>query len=227
MTLLINFKDAVNASVLDPEATVAVFYCDGPFENYAAVRARCPKAKLYAITTLGATGHGIFACDSETGDLSIPRTMQWNAEQVSLGVELIVDYANRNRWLALGLLAAVEAFEKSAGVVIEKWDADFDGSAVLLPWESAKQYATGDVDLDIARATFFEGVTPFTPARGKAEFHGSYDADTGRWEIHGLPGIGFHHGSSKRRACAAIGIEEANGGWLVHSLPYNSPPLGD
>src|ERR1700733_2688650 len=135
MPLLINFKDAVNASILDQTASHAVFYMDGDFENEAAVRAQCPHAKLYAITVRGATGHGIFACDSETGDLDIPQTEAWTAAQVALNVSPIVDYANQDRWLNLGLLAALAHY----GERIERWDADYDGSAVIPSWASAKQ----------------------------------------------------------------------------------------
>ena len=151
MSLLINFKDAVNASVLDPNATVAVFYCDGLFENEAAVRARCPHARLYAITTQGATGKGIFACDSETGDLTIAETVAWVGEQVRLGASPIVVYADADRWLNLGLLSDLAHY----GNRIERWDANYDGSPNIPKWASAKQYATGSVDLDVARADFF------------------------------------------------------------------------
>jgi len=84
MTLLISFKDAVNASVLDPAATSAVYYCDGTYENEADVHAHCPHAKLYAITTRGATGPNVFACDSETYDLTIEQTEAWVAAQIRL-----------------------------------------------------------------------------------------------------------------------------------------------
>lgn len=156
MALLISFKDAVNAAVLDPAATVAVFYCDGRYENRASVAARCPHAKLYAITVRGATGPGIFACDSETGDLTIAQTVDWVAEQTRLAVYPIVAYADEDRWVNLGLLAALAKY----GDRIERWDADYDGSPVLPSWASAKQFMSTDVDLDSARADFFTGATP-------------------------------------------------------------------
>ena len=219
--LLINFKDAVNASVLDPGATHAVFYCDGAFENEAAVRARCPHAKLYAITTQGRTGHGIFACDSETGDLTIAQTEAWTAEQVRLGVSPVVVYANQDRWLNLGLLNALAHY----GNRIERWDADFDGVAAVPSWASAKQYATGSVDLDVAVADFFGDAPPVPPPNtphGTAHFSGTRDLVTGEWTIHGTPGL--CHFADKEWASAEI--QSNNGEWRIKPMPFNAPPLG-
>jgi hypothetical protein len=159
MTKLIDFRDAVNAAVLDPAATDAVYYLDGRYANRAAVAARCPHARLHAITVRGATGKHIFACDSENGDLTIPETEAWVAEQVRLDVNPIVVYADEDRWINLGLLDALAHY----GGRIERWDADYDGSPTIPPWASAKQYATGDVDLDAARAAFFTGPPPPPP----------------------------------------------------------------
>lgn len=231
MSLLINFKDAVNAAVLDPNATHAVFYMDGDFENEGAVRERCPHAKLYAITTRGATGHGIFALDSENGDIDtgargvFPKTEAWVAEQVRLDVAPIAVYANQDRWLNLGLLARLEHY----GDRIERWDADFDGNPTVPSWASAKQYLSGSVDLNVALANFFGDAQPKPPtvhwwsaeiqisvpvgSRGTAHFAGSIDLAKGDWKAHGTPGI--VHWSGK-----------GGGDWRVKSMPLNAPPLG-
>jgi hypothetical protein len=159
MALLINFKDAVDASVLDPAATAAVYYYDGPYANRTAAAERCPHAKLYGITVRGATGPQVFACDSETGDLTIAETIAWVGQQVVRDVWPIVVYANQDRWLNLGLLDALAHY----GDRIERWDADYDGSTAIPSWASAKQYATGSVDLDVARASFFTRPPPPDP----------------------------------------------------------------
>jgi hypothetical protein len=166
MTKLIDFKDAVNAGVLDPGATNAVYYMDGRYANRAAVAARCPHAILHAITVRGATGPHVFACDSEAGDLTIQETEAWVAEQIRLNVDPIVVYADEDRWINLGLLDALAHY----GTRIERWDADYDGSPTIPPWASAKQYATGDVDLDAARAAFFAGPPP-PPAPDPMHYH--------------------------------------------------------
>lgn len=226
MPLLINFKDAVNASVLDPNALDAVFYMDGDFENEIAVRRQCPHARLFAITTRGATGHGIFACDSETGDLTVAETEAWVVEQVRLDVKLIVVYANQDRWLNQGLLAALAKY----GDRIERWDADFDGNPTIPSWASAKQYATGNVDLDSARASFFSGVTPVDLPHGTAHFAGTYNLATGKWTIHGMPGLDVHFAGPKWQASAEIQLQigEPEGGhWRAQGIALNSKPLGD
>jgi len=72
------------------------------------------------------------------------------------GVSPIVVYANQDRWLNLGLLTALAKY----GDRIKRWDADYDGSSEIPSWADAKQYATGNVDLDAARADFFTGAPP-------------------------------------------------------------------
>jgi hypothetical protein len=159
MALLINFKDAVNANALDPKALDAVYYMDGAFQNEAAVHARCPLAALYAITVRGATGKGVFALDSENGDIdtgargNFPQTEAWVAAQMRLNVSPIVVYANQDRWLNLGLLRMLARY----GNRIERWDADYDGVAAVPSWASAKQYMDGTADRNVALADFFTG----------------------------------------------------------------------
>lgn len=231
MGVLISFEDAVNASVLDPNATHAVFYMDGNYANRDAVAARCPHARLYAITVRGATGHGIFALDSENGDVDtgargvFPETEAWVAEQVRLGVSPIVVYANADRWLNLGLLARLEHY----GNRIERWDANFDGSTAIPSWASAKQYASSNVDLNVAVANFFGDAPPVPPAvrqasvevqvsvpegsRGKLNVLLTLDAGAGVWTHHAVPGSPHWSGPG-------------GGVWRTKSLPWNAQPLG-
>lgn len=159
MTLapLIDFQDAVTAANLDPNQKHAVFYADGPFANRTAVAAHCPQAKLYGITTWGQTGQGIFACDSETLDLTVPQTIAWVAEQVRLGVKLICVYANLNRWINEGLLAALAKYKGR----IRRWVAHYTNVRQIEPWADAEQYANpGPIDRNVALANFFGDATP-------------------------------------------------------------------
>lgn len=166
MPQLINFEDAVTAANLDPNQAYAVYYEDGAYANRDAVAARCPHAKLFAITVHGATGPGIFCLDSENGDMDtgardvFPQTEAWVAEQVRLNVSPIVVYANEDRWLNLGLLGRLAHY----GNRIERWDANFDGNATLPSWADAKQYLSGGVDRNVALAGFFGNATPAPPA---------------------------------------------------------------
>jgi len=157
MPALIDFQDAVTATNLDPNQTHAVYYADGRFANRQAVAAQCPKAKLFGITVSGLTGQGIFACDSETGDMDVPSTVAWVAEQVSLGVELICVYANLDRWVNGGLLAALAKY----GSRIKRWVAHYDNVRTIEPWADAEQYADpGPIDRNVALANFFGDVKP-------------------------------------------------------------------
>jgi hypothetical protein len=165
MSQLINFQDAVTGANLDPTQTHAVYYGDGPFANKAAVAKQCPHAKLFAITvTGGLTGVGVFAIDSEAGDVPVDHTLAWLETQIKLGVHKvhpICAYANENRWLNEGLLVGVQALERKYGVEIEKWDAHYDGIATLPSWASAKQYANpGPIDRNVALANFFGDAKP-------------------------------------------------------------------
>lgn len=158
---LISFDDAVTASNLNSNQKVAVFYADGHYANRLAVARQCPNAKLYGITVWGQTGPGIFACDSETGDMDVPQTLAWVEEQIHLGVKLICVYANLSRFLNEGLLADIVALERKYGIKVRKWLAHYTGNPVLeYPWVDAEQYADpGPVDHNLALATFF-GDTP-------------------------------------------------------------------
>lgn len=158
---LISFQDAVTAANLDPNQTHAVYYTDGRYANRSAVAARCPNAKLYGITVFGETGVGIFACDSEIGDLDVPQTIAWVNEQIKLGVKLICVYANESRWLNEGLLSQIQAIEKAYGIDIKKWVAHYDNLASIPSWADAKQYADpGPVDRNVALASFFGDAAP-------------------------------------------------------------------
>lgn len=219
MTLLINFKDAVNASVLNPAATEAVYYIDGRYQNEVAVRRQCPHATLHAITVTGETGTHIFACDSETGDLPIPKTVAWVAEQVKLDAYPIVVYANQDRWLNLGLLKELAHY----GDRIERWDADYDGSAVVPAWASAHQYLSGNVDLDVARANFFapRPAPKPKPATGTVRVELSHELGGG-WEHHQLPGTHVHWGEKDQVDWVKVGICKGGphaGEWQTIPLP--------
>lgn len=226
---LINFQDAVTASNLDPNAKYAVYYVDGRFANYSAVRARCPHAKLFGITTTGRTGPGVFAADSETGDLTVAQTLQWVGVQVRLRVDPIAVYANANRWLNEGLLSGLAHY----GHRIKRWDANWNGDPGSRPaWADADQYAApGPVDLNVALQSFFEPSQPAPPppvswwsaevqmsvpagSSGVAHFHGSVDLATGKWTAGGSPGVMHWTGPG-------------GGQWRIKGIPLNSPPLGD
>ena len=223
--LLISFKDACDASVLDPNATVGVFYCDGHYANEAAVRARCPHARLYAITVFGQTGKDVFACDCETGDLTVAQAETWVVEQLRLGVSPVCVYACRDRWLNQGLLAGLAKYDDQ----IRRWDADYDGVAAVPTWADAEQYADGTADLDVARSDFFAAATPApapvhwwsaelqvsVPAgsTGTLHFHGSVNLEDGGWTAAGLPGVPHWLGPG-------------GGHWRIRGLQLDAPPLG-
>lgn len=153
---LIEFQDAVGASVLNPDALYAIYYADGSWPNETAVRAQCPHAKLFGVTVRGLTGPSIFACDCETGDLTPAEAVAWVSRQVDLGVKTICVYANLDTWLNQGLKAALDHY----GARIKRWVADFNGVDAIQPWADAEQYSSTDIDLDVARATFFGDPVP-------------------------------------------------------------------
>lgn len=146
------FDDAVTAGNL-PGQKYSVYYEDGRYANYAAVRAKeGPNAKLYGITVRGATGHDIAICDCETGDLTIPETEAWVATQVHLGVALIIVYANEDTWERLGLKAALAKY----GDRIKRWIAHYGVSPVVPAGYDALQFADpGPVDHNVALPSFF------------------------------------------------------------------------
>lgn len=209
---LISFEDAVTASNLNPDQLYAVFYCDGIYANEAAVRARCPRAKLFAITVFGKTGNGIFACDCETGDLTVAQAIAWVEEQIKLGVELICVYADLDRWENQGLKVALAHY----GSRIKRWVADYDDSAVIPGGYDAKQYEggiTSGVDQDVALATFFEGVTPV--------HHPVVIAPT--FNIHPPKPVRKKIVAAVKKVVAAV---NRRGRWAIAQLKHRGAPLG-
>lgn len=231
-TPLISFEDAVTASNLDPRQTHAVFYADGAYANRAAVAKACPHAKLYGITVRGQTGTGIFAADSETGDLTVPQTIAWVETQIHLGVKLICVYANESRFLSEGLLSRLEALEKQHGVKVRKWLAHYTGNPTLeFPWVDAEQYADpGPVDRNVALADFFGDAAPVPPKpHGKLKATLELDLATMQWD---LTPVGSATGVQWRdEKFAAVEVQVGTGGkiagkWRKAPLPWNARPLG-
>lgn len=211
---LISFDDAVTAANLNPKQKYAVFYIDGRFANRAAVAARCPQAKLFGITVRGLTGHGVFACDCEAGDLTVQGAVRWAEEQIQLHVALICVYASLDTWENQGLLTGIEALEKKYGVKIRKWVADFNNIAKIPSWADADQYADpGPVDHDIALATFF-GDLPKPPDsnHGKARALLTVDLASGKATVHGVPGLLVHFGGPAKELDVHLKLAVGKGG---------------
>lgn len=226
MAPLIDFQDAVTAANLDANQDFAVFYTDGRFANRAAVRARCPHAKLFGITTTGQTGVGIFACDSEEGDLPVDKTETWVEEQIHLEVDPIAVYANEDRWLNQGLLARLAKYAHR----IKRWDANANNIREIRPWADAEQWAfLGRIDRDVALATFFQRSKPHVIVRWesaeiqvaipegskgtvRAAIH--HDLVAGTWGVHGTPGENVRFSGP------------GGGQWRTRGIPVDSKPLG-
>lgn len=201
----LSFDDAVTAGYLPSNEEFGVYYCDGLYANYNAVRRRLPHATLFAITVRGRTGKGVFACDCELGDLTPAEAEAWVAEQIKLGVELICVYASADTWANKGLWVALEKY----GTRIKRWCADYNGvKSTTVVYEGktyqfdAHQYNSDPrLDYDVATGTFFKNppkakvVKPPKPKvnTGSMKFTGAvnFNADgTAQLEIHKLAGYG-------------------------------------
>ena len=218
---LIDFQDAVTASNLNPNDKYGVYYLDGHFANYRAVRARMPRAKLYGITVFGAVGPGVFAADSELGDMPVPLTLAWTEKQIHLGVKLICNYANLNRWLNEGLLKGVLALERKYNVKTKKWVANYNNLRSIPSWADADQYADpGPIDRDVALANFFEATGPVVKPKppvahnsGIARFEGTVDLATEKVKtIHGLPGTNVHLDGPPKNIDVHVRLRAGKGG---------------
>lgn len=222
MTGLISFEDAVTAANLNPNDKYGVYYVDGRFANHWAVRARQPHAKLYGITVFGAVGAGVFACDCENGDLTVPQALAWTLKQIELKVSLICVYASLDTWLNQGLLRGVQALEKKYKIHIKKWVAHYNNIPQIPNWADADQYADpGPIDRDIALANFFEPQAPVTPPKansGHAIFEGTVDLKTGKvLSVRGLPGIGVHFDGPEKWIDVHVQVKVGKGGgqWRI------------
>lgn len=211
-TPLINFEDAVTASNLNPAQRFAVYYADGHYANQKAVRARCPHAALYAITVLGLTGKGIFACDCEEGDMTVAQTVAWVGKQIALNVELVCVYANLDRWTNQGLLTALSHH----GSRIKRWVADYTNVPAIPAWADAEQFATGSVDKDVALANFFKAATPVKPVpkppapkanTGTVRFTGSLNLANETYTIHKLLSTGKRQVGQTYKATVEVDVK--------------------
>jgi hypothetical protein len=210
------FEDAVTAGNLDPKQKNAVYYADGMFANRVPVADHCRDAKLYAITVRGLTGHLVFACDCEKGDLTPAQAEAWVAEQVRLNVELICVYANLSTWQS-GLQAVLAKY----GHRIKRWVAHYDGVNKVPGGFDCKQYATGLVDRNVALGTFFQGTLPKPDVpHGTAHFEGSVNVGTGKVEsIRGLPGLGVHFTGPERYLDVALQLAVGKDGGHWRAKP--------
>jgi hypothetical protein len=221
--LSVRAQDAVSAVNLDPAARYGFYYADGPFANLDAVRARCPHALLQSITVLGGDADN---CDSETGDLPIAQTIAWVERRLAARAYRPGVYANRDRWINLGMIDALARY----GTRIKRWQADFDGIAEIPAGFDAKQYATGLVDQDICLETFFDTKPTAPPdAHGKVRLELTHDLSDEGWTHHALPGL--HAGFGTEESWDSIELQVCRGGkragqWRVHPLGRNAPPLG-
>lgn len=174
--MALSFDDAVTAGYLPSNEQYGVYYCDGAYANFDAVRARLPHATLYAITVFGRTGKGVFACDCEQGDLTPEQAVAWVEDQIKLGVTLICVYASADTWLgSANLWGALEHY----GPRIKRWVADYNGvksTTITLYGRTATfdahQYNSDPrLDYDVAADGFFTPLPKTPKHKPKPSFH--------------------------------------------------------
>lgn len=227
--MLATMIDAVTTANFPLSTKVAACYMDGRFANVAGVRARLPKAQLLTLTTQGgaAVADG---CDSEEGDLTATETEAWVAARIAAGQRLIVVYANLDRWINQGLLAALAKY----GDRIKRWLSHPDGVATIPAGYDAKQYLFEKaIDVSVISSTF---LTPWTPPKppnkpkGTVRFKGSFNLATGQWAIKGAPGLGVHFAGPQEWASAEVQIDKGSdkkrGHWRIRGVALDAQPLG-
>lgn len=116
--------DSVDASALDPNAEAAACYADGRYSNCAAVRARCPHAKLVPITVLGRDR--VKAGDVEPGDMTLIAGVAWAGREVAAG-RRPMPYASVSQWgaLARGLAARLGVSVADVPKHVDPWSAHY------------------------------------------------------------------------------------------------------
>lgn len=219
----ITLYDAVTAAHIPANAEYAAYYTDGSFANHTAVAAHVPHAKLLSITVHGGDAD---CCDCETGDLTVPEAVLWVEKRLAAGQYRPCVYANLDSWENQGLASQLARF----GNQIRRWVAHYDNIASIPSGYDGKQYATGNVDTSIMADDFFASKPkPPDHAHGKAHFEGSFDIESGKWTIHGIPGIGVHFAGEQRWASAEIQLQvgkDEGGHWRVRGMEWNAKPLG-
>jgi hypothetical protein len=146
--------DSVTAARLPADAKLVGAYVDGMYANEAAVRARCPQARVVTITVRGEAGADVIDC--ETGDATPAEAAAWAAAERAAG-RLPTIYCNLSTWPAVK--AAVAAQHVTS---VSYWIAHYDGQAVMVDGAVAKQYqerTDQNLDYSIA-ADYWPGVDP-------------------------------------------------------------------
>jgi hypothetical protein len=139
MTNYITFDDSVNALALPQKQDHAVYYADGHYANFEAVKARLPHSDYHGITVEGVRSTKIACVDCETGDVTPEAAIAWADWEVDHDSPLVIVYANYSTWTSylLGPLA-------KHGKRIKRWVAAYDDSPEVPEGFDAHQWA-GDV----------------------------------------------------------------------------------
>jgi hypothetical protein len=157
--------DAVDASALPRDAALCLYYVDGKYANYNAVRARCPDATLIGVTTTSSGSLNAQVYDCEKGNGNAVSAALWASEKVRQGQRPTI-YCSRIGSPGYGWPDVQQqvANLKLVGQV-DYGIADYTGTPHLVPGSSFTQYANppssgGDYDISITN-----GIWPNVPSQ--------------------------------------------------------------
>lgn len=135
MTQLVHFYDACNPDNLPAGGSVYAAYLDGGCQNYAAVKARFPHAKIITITTGVDPAADVLDC--ERGNATPAQAAQWARVRHVHGLPASI-YTSLNEWPVVK--AACEQAEIGLAERVQWWIADWDGNPDIPEGAVAKQF---------------------------------------------------------------------------------------
>lgn len=125
MTTLVMWDD-VTASLIPADAEYVGYYVDGRYANEAAIKARCPKAKLVGIAVTEADNADVL--DVETGDAQIADIYYWlHRGQKPVTTRLPTIYTSVDNVDRMMLTMAANRFVHGRDFLI--WSAHYTDSA--------------------------------------------------------------------------------------------------
>lgn len=160
--------DSVTGGDLPSDAKLVLYYVDGDYANFAAVRKQCPTAQLIPVTTSSKGDLNAQVYDCERGDGNAITAALWALQKIKLSQRPTI-YCSRIGSPGYGYPDVQRQITnlKLTGQV-DYGIADYTGHPHLVPGSAFTQYANppssgGDYDISITNGVWPDAPTPPPP----------------------------------------------------------------
>lgn len=222
--------DAVSVDHIPANPPAVAGYVAGDFTNFGELVSRFPRA--YHVSIAIHNGERARALDIEPGDANPPDAPSWfhNDADHSLGKPIF--YASASSVQEVINILSSSGIPRNQYYI---WSAHYTNHSHICapnvcgyPVADLTQWtqSANDTTLDVSECQSYVFVVPTPPRRnptGTANFEGSLNTQSGRWEIRGTTGD-FKAGTNGGKSAAYITFDETNGQWAIQSRPWARKP---